>query len=491
MSPTRRVVARAIAALASLLVLALGATAAQAANTPPAPAPGCFWSSEINATTSNIAFPNGTITNYWYDNFTLPAGAKVVFHGKYPTARYMSFNSYYSSPTLGRGIPTDALYDAQIGPDSGSSNPFLPGAPRTDGYGRNWTVTVSGDQPPADPSQRQPNTLYAGTLPSDQAQPVEILYRVYAPDKGFDIAGGGGIPQATLVLADGTHLTGQAACDAVNVSTAPPAPSTLSLNQYVGLTHLPGNLVPGLTVAGSTPESPAVDPSVARNPGNWYRPINQCHFQDPFWQSAGYPRTFLAGGAACPDTPALTQWPTKDNAYITAYVDRRFGPTATTGHNVVVVTGKMPTTVPTYNHTPFYTGGKQMRYWGICSNESLYTTRVTVTDGCAYDQQIPTDANGNYKIVVSTPADRPSNATEKCGVKWINWGDGDGAPAPYTRPTSSLLVIRNLLPDPSFAEAAQNIPAPGFPAQVAATLGPYMPAISYQSQAQFQTAGCK
>ncbi|HEX4671188.1 MAG TPA: hypothetical protein VH279_02910 [Solirubrobacteraceae bacterium] len=477
MSPIRRVPG-AIAALASLLALALGGTAAHAANTPPAPAPGCFWGSEINATTLNVAFPNGTITNYWYDKFALPAGAKVVFHGKYPTARYMSLNSYYSSPTdpAQRGIASDALYDAQIAPDSGSANPFLPGAPRTDHYGRNWTATVSGNTPPADPSQREPNTLYAGTLPADQDQPVELLYRVYAPDKNFDIAGRGGLPQATVVLSDGTQLSGQAACDAVHVNTAPLVPNLLPANQYLALTHLPAN--PTYGFPGSGPQAPAV------NPGKWYRPINPCHFQDPFFQAAGYP------APACPNTPALTQWPTKDNAYITSYVDRSFGP-ASGGHNVAVVTGKMPTTVPTYKRNPFYTGGKQMRYWGICSNESLVTTKVTVNDGCAYDEQIPTDAQGNYKIVVSTPADRPSNATEKCGVKWINWGDGDGLPAPNSRPTSALLIIRNLLPDPSFTHAAQNIPAPGLPAQVEATMGAYMPTIDYQSPAQFQSAGCK
>jgi hypothetical protein len=76
-------------------------------------------------------------------------------------------------------------------------------------------------------------------------------------------------------------------------------------------------------------------------------------------------------------------------------------------------------------------------------------------------------------------------------VKWINWGDGDGMPAPYTRPTAGMLVIRNLLPDPSFAQAAQNVPAPGLPSQVAATMGAYMPTISYQSPTQFQNGGCK
>ena len=461
--------------IAALTLLA--PAGASAASNPPPPNPGCFWSQAINVDNNNAAFPNGTITNYWYDKFTLPAGASVVFHGHYPAARYFSFNSYYSSPTLGNGIASDAIYDAQIAPDPGSRNPFLPGAKRVgNGAGGSWTVTVSGEQPPADPSQRQPNTLYAGTLPSGQPQPVELLYRLYVADKNTDLSGDGGVPQPTVVLADGTQLTGQAACDAVSVNTTPPPASTMSLTTYLQLTHLPANPVQGFP--GSGPQAPAT------NPGQWYRAVNQCHFTDPFFQAAGYPVQ------NCPNTPALTQYPTKDNAYIAAYIDRSFGP-AGDGHNVLVVTGKMPTTPATYSGNPFFTSGAQLRYWGICTNESLVTTKTTVTDGCLYDEQIPLDANRDYTIVVSTPGDRPSNAIPRCGVQWLNWGDGDGAPAPYTRPTAGLLLIRNLLPDPSFTQAAQNIPAPGLPAQVAATMGPYMPTLTYESPAQFEATGCK
>jgi hypothetical protein len=155
------------------------------------------------------------------------------------------------------------------------------------------------------------------------------------------------------------------------------------------------------------------------------------------------------------------------------------------------MTGKLPTTVPTYSGEPFFAGGTQLRYWGVCTNESLVTTKVTVTDGCAYDEQIPTDKQRHYTIVISTPGDRPDNAVKRCGVKWINWGDGDGAPAPYTRPTQSLLVVRNLIPDPSFAQAAQSIPAPGLPADVTATMGPYKPDLDYQSPAEFEARRCK
>jgi hypothetical protein len=460
-----------VAALAA--ATAVGPSGASAGSRPE-PDHGCFWSSAINVKTANIAFPNGAITNYWYDKFTLPAGARVILRGRYPHARYMSLTSYYSDASR-TGVASDGIHDAEIRPDPGSRNPFRPGALRAGDGRRSWTLTVSGAQPPADPGERRRNTLYAGTLPGDQSQPIELGYRVYAPDRGYDVAGGGGLPRAKLVLADGTKLTGRAACGAVSVDTAPPPTPAMGLNAYLSLTHLPPN--PGAAASGSPPEAPAV------NPAKWYRPINQCHFTDPFFQAAGYPLQ------PCSDAPAVTQYPTKDNAYITAYVDRSLGP-APNGHNVLVVTGKMPSTVPTYHGRRTFARHAQLRYWGICTNESLVTTRATVSEGCAYDEQIPLGARRKYTIVISTRQDRPANARTRCGFKWLNWGEGDRAPAPHARATAGLLIVRNLIPDKSFRQAAQKIPAPGLPDDVAATMGPYLPRLKYQSTARFAARGC-
>jgi hypothetical protein len=86
-------------------------------------------------------------------------------------------------------------------------------------------------------------------------------------------------------------------------------------------------------------------------------------------------------------------------------------------------------------------GTGQLRYWSFCTNAA--TTQFLA---CAQDDQIPTDANGFYTIVVSTAAGRPSNATEACGVKWL----------PKGASPQSTLILRNMLPDPSFAQAVQN-----------------------------------
>src|SRR4051812_30455694 len=106
------------AAIAVLGVAALVPNAAQAVKSPELPAPSPFWSQEILLDTFNFAFPD-TGTTYWYDSFTLPAGAKVEFKARYPHSRYFSFNSYFTTPTL-KGVVSDAIRDNQIVPDAGS-----------------------------------------------------------------------------------------------------------------------------------------------------------------------------------------------------------------------------------------------------------------------------------------------------------------------------------------------------------------------------------
>lgn len=440
---------------------------------------GCFWGPLTNVTPEtpdgNVGFPaTGSSVTYVLNRFTLPAGAKIIMRGSFPYGRYMSFNSYYSDPVEGDGIPSDALYDQEIEPDEGSMNPYLPGADRTTPMNeRAWTINVVGDKPPTKRADRAANTLYAGTLGSDQDQPAELFYRVYVADQGTDVVGDGGIPQPTLVQADGTELTGQALCDAVKVDTSRIVPNGLTNEEYQKLINLPAN--PDIGAAGSTPESPA------EKPGQWYRPINPCLFTDPFLLSAGYPLK------DCPLESGLTQWPTKDNAYIAAYIDRRFGPEPD-GRNIVVMSGKMPTTPKTFYGNATFEGGTQMRYWSVCSNESLVTTAVTVDNGCVYDEQIPLDDKGNYRIVISTPEDRPKNATTECGVAWMNWGDGDMADP--NRPTSAVLINRNMLPDPSFDHAVQNVKPRGLPKDVKAAMGEYTPKLTYTSAAEFDSGGC-
>jgi hypothetical protein len=130
-------------------------------------------------------------------------------------------------------------------------------------------------------------------------------------------------------------------------------------------------------------------------------------------------------------------------------------------------------------------GGTQLRYWSICNNQGL--TSGATTGPCLADEEIPINTQRYYTIVVSLPQDRPSNATDKCGVAWMNWGTaGDG----YTRPDSTLILIRNLATTAhtAFPHSVQDITSPN---AVKQTMGAYLPTVTYTTAAKFQKQGCQ
>jgi hypothetical protein len=119
--------------------------------------------------------------------------------------------------------------------------------------------------------------------------------------------------------------------------------------------------------------------------------------------------------------------------------------------------------------------GRQLRYWSFCQYEPA-TQRVV---DCRSDDRVSVGADGRYTIVVSTAEDRPASARPECGVTWLAWGPQ----------TQGLLIYRHMLPDPSFAQAIQNVPEPG--AEPAA-MGDYYPSGEYLAgPADFRPKGCR
>src|ERR687890_19706 len=196
---------RGLVATVALMLAAAPAAAAQER-----PLATCFWEGPISTnqpTTRgfdgrNFNFPEESAT-YWLARFNIPSGSRLELRGAYPYGRYMSVNAYTD------GSPTDALSDIDIAPDPGAVNPLVTGN-GPDGTGRGCRVPVVNESPPA---QRAPNTVYARPQPG---QPIELAYRVYEPDLGRDLTGDTGLPEAVLILANGTELTGDAACQAIN-----------------------------------------------------------------------------------------------------------------------------------------------------------------------------------------------------------------------------------------------------------------------------------
>jgi hypothetical protein len=166
----------------------------------------CFWGTSYTQETWNYIWPDSH-TNYEASIDTIPAGGKIVLHGRFPHARFFSFTTSSVLGTI-RGH----LYDDQIKPDPGSTNPFLPGANRNASR-RSFTVTVI-DEPDPGPGLEAPNTVYGGVAgQAPGAGPMLIIARVYLPDRARDFTGGVGDPTASYVgPSSHTPVTGRQAC---------------------------------------------------------------------------------------------------------------------------------------------------------------------------------------------------------------------------------------------------------------------------------------
>ncbi|MEV0764254.1 hypothetical protein [Nocardia sp. NPDC050435] len=147
----------------------------------------------------------------------------------------------------------------------------------------------------------------------------------------------------------------------------------------------------------------------------------------------------------------------------------------------MTLTGTLPRTPRTLAGARSTDGDVDMRYWSLCSNESIATTRVT---GCLFDEQVPLDSARRYTIVASLPEHRPANATEACGIAWLPLpaaGDGAG----HTQ--DAYLILRNMLPGQGFGHAVQNTKVPG---DEKAVMAQYLPDGQYSSKAEFEARGC-
>lgn len=405
----------------------------------------CLWVGPVAAGQHNAGYPDEAGI-YWYAEYQLPPGGKLALRGQFPHARYMSLNSYDAA-----GRPTDVINDVSTMPDSSSSNPFSEGARRrvTD---RSYTIEIVNEPAPTGP--RRSNTLYAG-VPGQAIQ--KLLYRIFVPDKGRDVTGDAGLPQHEIRLADARTLTGQAACDAIKANPTRDIPLlrlTVPADRYRAMRD-------------PIPNLPDTHP--AFNPPDW-----EGYFGTPYSFSRFLKRTPReAERAMVAITKAGGFYSNRDVDYISTFVDRKFG-------SVLMLQGKAPATPRTYNGDERM-GSAQVRYWSICKNESIATTRYVA---CLYDEQIPLDGDGYYTITVSTSQDRPTNANVQCAVAWLDWGtSGDG----LDRPTAGSLLLRHLLPSPTFTATFRNILAPGTEAEV---LGSYLPKGTYMSRPQFEKRGC-
>jgi hypothetical protein len=405
-------------------------------------------------------------STYFIARFELPAGARMVMKQGFPHTRYFQFALYVSENNtfVSNG---ETITGPGIQPDPGAVNPYVAGN-RRDSDNRDFTLTILAEDPPADPSQRVANTLYAGAA----GGVLQGVLRLYVSDAGWDGAGWGpndraqtrsGFPRLSGQLADGTTLDHAAVVKTFARPFEGELTKPLTDKQWIGMVNSPKN-------------DPTLDPATApaRPGGKW----------EKYW-TFGYS---VAGAFKTPEERAKIPWAAAidgggdpNTQYMLAHLNRKFGP-------VYVLKGRKPSFPDTYagaDGTPLAVmPAAQVQYFSIVSAEAAPSGRIV--DGLM-DMQIPVDANGDYTIVYSRREDRPSNATPENGVAWLEWSPlGEGLDDPQNRPDFGMLMIRMMLPATGWADSPANITEPG---TAEAVMGAYYPRGEYMTKAAFEALG--
>jgi hypothetical protein len=396
----RSLALRSLTALAVLTSLAVPLVHAGAS-----PDPTCSWAAKSEPDTVNAAYPE-TNASYWSHAYQAAPGTELVLSGTYAKARYFSFHVYQPS-----GVPIDSIYDAQIRPDRGSVNPFAGGDPA--GTRQHYTVKVVFQARPAKPA---PNTVYAGQMPAGSTRnPGGILMmRVYTPVDPRSPQGGVPLPTVTWRTTGGQDLSVGTACSSDLPSTGGRGTGTLNDASW-----------------------PEASPTTVGSVPTWGKAFGN--------NAAGF-------------------FGNQQNAYLTAGIDRAYGP-------LVLIRAKAPA-FPDTSRGQQPSPRDQLRYWSICQNSN--STRV---NGCVADYQANVDRRGYFLFVISDPAQRPANATARNGVTWIPWGAADA---------TGLLIYRHMAPASGFRQAIQRITKADDPQKV---MGAYYPEAHYCTRQTFEQHG--
>ena len=384
----------------------------------------CAWPATvgIGAGALNVAYPD-THAAYFVMPYILAPGQSLVLHGTYPFARFSSLVTYYRQLVGGHGLDLLGwLTDAAITPDAGSANPAVDPHAATDPAHRRWTVRITGTgTPSATPTVAQPvngeNVLPA--MLADASNTLGILaLRIYAPTDASDPAGGVALPTISLETAGASRTL--SSCTEAETQTWTGFIAQLAQQIFAAAPRLP--LPPG-------PDVP------------------------PQWVETRVPGL----------------GPNPDNRYLMAPVVWQAG-------RIVVIRGKAPTFPNTQAGAPPTTPA-QLRYWSFDTGANV---APGVTTAGLADFQVPLAADGTYTLVVSQPADKPTNANDVQGVAWLQGSDPS---------QPDLIILRHMLPSRDhFSQSVWAVPE-GVVGAAAAIMGPYYPNITYCAKATFEQGG--
>lgn len=355
---------------------------------------GCAWPLELSPEGSgNVQGPDSA-ARYWIMPFETTQYNTMTIKGSYPKIRYFSYAAY---ETLSNGfdLVEQHLYDAQIIPDPGSVNPFVPPTTSTThdrGRGKNaapngtYTVVFSSARSALQNSIK----VSSGAL-------VWVVLRMYAANSDPSLSGQtlmGGVPLPTITL------TGKSGTSRQLQECSP-------INKWQDASDFARLLFPptiDLSIDEGTPASDRL----------WFAPILN---------------------------PPSNLWPNPDNKYMMMWP----GNTYQAGR-IVVIHGRAPGFPATFEGSPIWEPDRSfqtvdMRYWALCEQELALPLSLV---GCVTD--FNTDLVGKYyTIVISDDPVRPKWL--RPDVNWLPYGDEQ-----YPK----FVVIRNMLPAPNFSYAIQN-----------------------------------
>ena len=442
--PRRGVTLGACFALAAGALLGAPALASPAAAVPRATAivPKCAWPVVTNASNVNVAYPDTNAT-YWTTPYKVEPNTRLVVNGNYPSARFMSFNTYDS--TFGafsvNGVK-GAIFDYQIMPNAGSANPWQHNGTRTAPGanlrgdlrgGTKFRVSVSSSVPSS-----TPNTIPlapAGTTPGAIGF---LLMRVYLPKNGNFSAVA--LPSISVVTASGTSTI--APCTP-GQRTAPGQPNP----------QLPADAAAAmkkvLTKLSTTGDS-------SSGPG-------PC-------QPPNCPPDLQFARASAATTNSV--FPNSASAYVSAI----FQPDPT---KVVLVRAVAPRTPaldpPGTQPQPWQSPRYQLRYFSLCNNIYRKPWPVVINklpggqvdEGCRADNATKLDRYGRFTYVI---------AAQSRAQQVSRWPDTTFIPTSIkSAKDREVLIFRNMLSSSHFRRSALNAPENNSASGAAAAMGPYYP----------------
>ena len=276
---------------------------------------GCAWPLELSPEGSgNVQGPDGA-ARYWIMPFDTQYETMTI-KGTYPNIRYFSFAAY-ETITGGFNLAEQrTVYDAQIVPDPGTVNPFVPppdgGRVKVSNGSANGTYTIVISRTGPSPG----NTI--GVSPDLL---VWVVLRMYAADADPSVSGQslmGGVPLPTISVTENGASQQLGACS--------------QINRWVDASAFAQFLFPPTTPLSVNEGTPSSD---------------RLWFASPL------------------NLPSVL-WPNPDNKYMMMWPGEKYQP-----GRIIVIHGKAPGFPDTFNGSPIWVPSKgfrsvDLRYWAVC-----------------------------------------------------------------------------------------------------------------------------